>query len=261
MRYEIYSYNNCPILSISCIGYSKVPEITHHSGQRNQYIIHYVLSGRGYFNGKAVTAGEGFIITPKLLEDYYPDKNDPWEFIWVISEDYKIADFFRFCNSNRDNIFSYCITDELLSFPDFLISNSGKIYDAFEMLELFLKYVKGGHSKVGDKQAANSEIYVNAALRYINTNLSNAVSVSELTRFLGVSQPYLYKIFKEKTGNSPKQYILKLKIDRAKQLLEETNLTITKVAGSVGFEDVLVFSKFFRSKVGESPQNYRKHYT
>lgn len=260
MRYEIYAYNNCPILSLCCIGYSKDPVITRFTGQRNQYIIHYVLSGRGYFNGKTVGAGEGFIITPKTTEEYYPDKNDPWEFIWIISEDYKTAGFFEYCNADHAGIFKYNRTESIRSFADFLISNNGRIYTAFEMLELFLKYIKNEHCTSALNRTDNAEIYVNAALKYINTNISKDVHVSAVTKFLGVSQPYLYKIFKEKTGTSPKQYILNLKISRARQLLEETDLTVTQVASSVGFSDALSFSRLFHSKVGQSPQNYRKRF-
>ena len=81
MRYVIWGEGTCPLLNISAIGYAKSPQVTRFGpGQRNDYIVHYVLSGKGYFNGNSVTAGHGFLITPGMLEDYYPDEKDPWEF-------------------------------------------------------------------------------------------------------------------------------------------------------------------------------------
>ena len=92
MRYSIFSKSNCPILDITNIGYAKDTAVTRFGpGVRNSYIIHYVISGKGYFNGNSVSAGQGFLITPGMKEHYYPDKNEPWEFLWVISNDDKIA--------------------------------------------------------------------------------------------------------------------------------------------------------------------------
>ena len=86
IRYHLIATDSIKIPHISAIGYAKNPDITRFGpSSRNQYIIHYVLSGEGYFNGGRLGKGEGFLITPKMSEQYYPDKKDPWSFIWVIS--------------------------------------------------------------------------------------------------------------------------------------------------------------------------------
>ena len=53
----------------------------------NYVAIHFIVSGVGYFNGKRLTAGDGFVCDLGQLCNYYPDKNDPWEYIWLIVED------------------------------------------------------------------------------------------------------------------------------------------------------------------------------
>ena len=73
----------------------------------------------------------------------------------------------------------------------------------------------------------------------------------------GITQPYLYRIFREETGLSPKQYILNEKLDHAKRLLRETEFSVSEIAGTVGFASVLDFSKFFSRQTGESPSAYR----
>ena len=126
------------------------------------------------------------------------------------------------------------------------------------MLEMFLHLIKNQQSQTTCYyEKTNAEIYIKAAVKYIQSNIHNPISVAELTKFLGVSQPYLFKLFKNKFQISPKEYIIKQKLNRAQLLLKETPLTITHVANSVGFQDVLSFSKFFKSKTGLSPQNYR----
>ena len=72
------------------MGYSAEPTETRFGPSvRNSYIIHYVLSGKGYFNGNPVKKGQGFLITHNMKEHYYPDSDDPWNFLWVISDDKK----------------------------------------------------------------------------------------------------------------------------------------------------------------------------
>lgn len=82
--------------------------------------------------------------------------------------------------------------------------------------------------------------------------------MSELTKVLGISQPYLYKIFTEKCGVPPKKYISLRKADEAKRLLSETTLTINEISLSVGYENVLDLFKFFKKTCGITPTQYRK---
>ena len=141
---------------------------------------------------------------------------------------------------------------------ELLKKQANRIVNSFELLEMFLHLLK--HQQIETEhhyEKTNAEIYIEAAVKYIQSNIHTAISVAELTKFLGVSQPYLFRLFKTKFHISPKEYILMQKLNRAKLLLKETPLTITHVANSVGFQDVLSFSKFFKSKTGLSPQNYR----
>lgn len=260
MRYSIFSNAHCPLLNISSIGYSSDTSVTRFGpGVRDSYIIHFVISGKGYFNGKSVSGGQGFLITPGMNECYYPDKNEPWEFLWVISDDNKMSDLFEYFNADiNTNIFRYDYAWAVKELSSFLVTNNNAIYDAFEMLEIFIKIFKYRQKEIlSNTSKTNAKVYIEAAEKYIISNIHRPITVSELTGFLGVSQPYLFKIFKERFLKSPKQFILEQKLLRARKLLKETDMSVTNIANSVGFQDVLSFSKCFRSKIGISPQNYR----
>ena len=138
-----------------------------------------------------------------------------------------------------------------------LTVNANAVYSSFEALEVFLRIFNNQINSCAHNAKSNSDIYIEAAVNYIKANVSASMSVTELTGVLGISQPYLYRIFKEKFGKSPKQYMNDYKIEQAKQLLKKTDITVTQVANSVGFSDVLSFSRFFASKTGASPQKYR----
>jgi AraC family transcriptional regulator of arabinose operon len=263
VRYSIFSNSFCPLLNILTIGYAKDPAVTCFGpGVRNSYIIHYVIKGAGYFNGNKVSKGQGFLITPAMKEHYYPDENDPWEFLWVISDDPKIAKLFDLFASNKHTkIFSFDYLDTIKETVDFLTENNQQKYNGYEMLESFLSFFKYQQKTSYEKESFNSaDVYIEAAVNYIELNMQNNVSVYELTQFLGISQPYLFKIFKERFSLSPKQYILNQKLKRAKVLLTETNLSVSHIANSIGILDVLSFSKAFKQKTGLSPVNYRNQY-
>jgi len=260
MRYSIFSDSVCPILNIINIGYAKDPAVTRFGpGARNSYIIHYVISGKGYFNGRPVNAGQGFLITPNMQEHYYPDENLPWEFLWVISNDEKMADVFELFHADKNsNIFSYNYASAVQKLSMVIIEKNNHIVSPFEALEIFLQIFKYQPEEAGSiSPKANAEIYIESSINFIQSNIHTTISVAQLTEFLGVSQPYLFKLFKAKFQISPKEYILRQKLNRAQLLLKETSFTVTHVANSVGFQDVLSFSKFFKSRTGISPQNFR----
>lgn len=247
------------ILNIDQIGSSTNTSITKFGpGIRNYYIIHFVFSGKGYFNGHPVSSGQGFLITPGMYEQYYSDSKNPWGFLWIISKDPKMKEIFDLFETDENNIFNYDYTAKIEQSHAFLKTNKSKAYSSYEMLEFFfsiIKYQQNNKSK--NTESSNAIVYVEYAKKYINSNINKPITVSDITAFLGVSQPYLYKIFIEQTTKSPKDYILSKKLLYAKSLLEKTDISIAHVANSVGFQDSLMFSKFFRSKTGISPSNYR----
>lgn len=260
MRYSVFSDKALPVLSINNIGYGKNPEITRFGpGRRKEYIIHYILSGEGYFNGNKVTDGKGFLITPESYEYYYPSKDNPWEFIWVTTDDEKMKSLFSYYKADeKSGIFEFELTEDFTEAKSYLIKNKNRVINSGEMLELFFKLFKGIlKSEEKLKVKSISENYVEFAVKYIENNCHRELTVSEITEVLGVSQPYLFKIFKENIGKSPKEFITGVKIKAAKRLLSETNLLVSEVAASVGFSDALAFSKSFSKKTGVSPTKYR----
>ncbi len=101
------------------------------------------------------------------------------------------------------------------------------------------------------------DLYCDHAVNYIHYHLFRLITVEKLTDLFGVTQSYLYHIFAEKYGMSPKRYITDCKLLKAKQLLMETNLLVCEVAASVGYPDVLCFSKQFKKFTGCSPKDFR----
>jgi AraC-like DNA-binding protein len=94
-------------------------------------------------------------------------------------------------------------------------------------------------------------------LAYIQANLAQAISVETLADLLCMSQPSLYRYFKENLGRSPGEFILEERLRRAAELLTEGDLSVKEVGYEVGFSSPSYFIKRFRQQYGCTPREYQ----
>ncbi len=97
--------------------------------------------------------------------------------------------------------------------------------------------------------------------KYIDENFLENLSIKSLSKELGISQYYLMHTFKDKTGYSPMQYIIKRKIGEAQNLLINTDYSITEIAESLGYDNPNYFNMLFTKTIGMPPGKYRKYLT
>lgn len=93
---------------------------------------------------------------------------------------------------------------------------------------------------------------------YIDDNYKDDVAVSEITDALNINRFYLAHVFKEFSGYSPKQYQTRRRIGEAQSLLLSTDLGVTEVANTVGYDNVNNFHRIFHNMVGIPPARYKK---
>lgn len=90
--------------------------------------------------------------------------------------------------------------------------------------------------------------------------LKSDFRLQSLSEQAGVSHRYFEQLFKQKYGVSPKEYVLNLKIRRAKELLSEKDRKIKDIALELGYGDIYHFGKLFLKKTGYTPREYRKKF-
>ena len=83
-------------------------------------------------------------------------------------------------------------------------------------------------------------------------------SIDELAREAGYSRDHFTRVFKDVLGQSPRDYVIASRVNRAAQLLTESSLPISQVAYASGYDDVYYFSRQFRQKTGHTPSAYRR---
>lgn len=108
-------------------------------------------------------------------------------------------------------------------------------------------------------ESYNRSYVVKQIVTYLNEHYSQKISLDQIAHNMYLSPVYISKIFKEETGESPINYLIKIRLKKAKDTLENSrNGSIKSIANSVGYDDVYHFSKLFKKYYGMSPQNYRK---
>ena len=260
IMYEFFSQDSQKLPVISSVGYADNTLVTRYGpAVRNYYIIHYVLSGRGFYNGLPVEAGQGFIITPRTEAFYTYDEGDPWTYLWFTSYDDDILPFIEM-HKAEDYVFSYRNREELLSVSDYIKRHGEKLSTSAQFSELFAKVFNICIWKKSS-QVLCSKDHFNYAVKYIEMHLDQPINVNKLCELLGITQSYLHRIFKQEIGVSPKKYITQRKIRQAKRMLSESNASVTSIAGSLGFADAIAFTKFFKAQAGVSPTQFRQDFS
>ncbi|RNI31634.1 hybrid sensor histidine kinase/response regulator transcription factor [Rufibacter latericius] len=112
-------------------------------------------------------------------------------------------------------------------------------------------------------QASENEIvslddkFIRKAIQYVEAHLSNPdLSVEEMSRELGVSRVHLYKKMMAIAGQSPVEFIRKIRLQHAAQFLEKSQLTVAEVAYKVGFNNRKYFTKYFKDEYNILPSQY-----
>ena len=102
---------------------------------------------------------------------------------------------------------------------------------------------------------------IEKAEQYLKDNAYSDLSIADVASISNISEVYFRKLFKEKYGISPSEYVAELRITKAKDLLLNQDVNISEIADQCGFSSIYSFSRAFKDIVGMSPNKFRKIYT
>ncbi|WP_423190228.1 AraC family transcriptional regulator [Alkalibacterium sp. f15] len=235
---------------------------------RSGYMLHYVHSGSGIFtsNNKKYHLKEGdfFFIEPNKIIKYEASENTPWAFYWIgfrgdLVDDYSKRTSISSSNPVFDikkalmikNILSEIVEITLIKEDNDLLLNVKLLEILYHLSVLF------PNKEEKNKQSKKSTLFTQA-LQYIRNNFESNIGISEVANSLAIDRTYLHRLFKQELGISPKEYLTKVRISKAQDLLVNTNHPIMIIAQSVGYDDAQQFSKIFKQNVQMTPTQYRQ---
>ncbi|PTQ96645.1 AraC family transcriptional regulator [Mucilaginibacter yixingensis] len=261
---NLFSKNLYP----TAIGY--YPHAAFHERQRSQgseqYILLYCVGGKGWIkvSGKEleITANTYYILPKEEAHSYGSSQHDPWSIYWV-----------HFTGPHADLLYARFLTTikPVPSIP-YNKLNVELFNSMFQLLEndlntrelelLYIKLIQFLGIFVYSEEAIlhKESDPVTESIDFMKQNISKSLSVAQLAGQVNYSVSRYSELFKAKTGYSPVQYFLQLKIQASCQYLYFTKMSINDICKKIGFEDQFYFSRTFKKQMNIAPLRYRKKY-
>lgn len=232
----------------------------------NEAVIKYCIAGLGWaeLNGHRVAVPRGSVlcIFPGTPHSYGANEQDPWTILWThIRHPFarKILQNIGF--SAERPVIETGVSSRLQALLREIVDTHRH---TFSMEELrYTGSLAGAALNLipllarRRKTSGNSEERVTDVVRQLPGMMHRTIRIPELSRMAGLSDSHFSMVFKNCTGCSVMEYIERLRLQFAQELLDTTDLPVQEIAGRIGMEDPLYFSRRFRKLYGASPRHYR----
>ncbi|WP_158277320.1 AraC family transcriptional regulator [Opitutus sp. ER46] len=226
----------------------------------------YIVEGSGIFESQAtgrchLEAGNAVALLPGVWHRYRPDPDTGWTESWAEIQG-PLVNTLR-----RAGVFAATRAVRVIQpesgFEEALAAVHLRARVAEGSFDPELAAVAFGllaaWEKAGRVQPARSRMLkaISAAERYLADQLSAPVNVQNLARQLGVGYSHFRRAFRAHTGFAPWQYVLHLRLSRARRLLAASDATLDEIASRLGFSSGFHLSSAFKRAYGSSPEHWR----
>ena len=260
-------YKSTSDLSLYSAGYEECPSGYGYGPKiRSYHLIHFVLYGKGELHINEhifqLSAGDAFFIPAGKVSYYQASKEDPWCYAWVSFLGINSQMYLYQLMTSTDDVYIVHGLDnqkykerifEIISLQG--VSTS-RYFQAngilFQIMAMLFDDINFQESNWGKNSVVDEVKF------YLDINYAEKIKLQDVAKSFGIHPNYLTRIFHEKYGISPKQYLISLKLKKARRLLTTTELSVSVISSSLGFDDQLAFSKIFKKEFAVSPSEYRK---
>lgn len=272
-RKQLKSIKNNPLIGglyISDIGF--YPHARTHYRKRktgiNENILIYCIDGAGSIhfgsNVYKLQANHYFVIPAHEAHKYWASEHAPWSIYWMHfggKRSFLFNEFFGKVTpieqssksriDDRINIFN-----ELLSALESGFSTHNIIYANLCLNNLLASFFFVDTFRAVKGQKGTDP--VDQSISFMQKNINRSIKISDLSSQVCLSESHFSKIFRNKTGSSPLDYFINLKMQEAIRLLTNQSLKIKEVAYRLGYNDPYYFTRIFTKHIGSSPASFVK---
>ncbi len=257
------------IHSMGHISQAMYHSVSHPAGCPD-YIFLYCTWGRGEITLPGRTfplADNQYIVLPAGVPlAYAADNADPWSLYWIRFGGAKGAIFARGMDSPQTllpSVYSR-IEERIAMFEDiYSILCGGYTIEKLSYANLVLGHFLGlflytDLFREPAPAVKRAEGMVGRVTHFMNENIEKRLTLREIASYAGYSESYFYRRFVAETGYAPIDYFLHMKINKASVYLLKTTMSVSQIAGKLGFNSANYFSRTFRSVVGISASEFRR---
>ncbi len=232
---------------------------------RVDYSIYYISKGQGYYEygGKNYTVPEGCIMLyfPKICHHYFFKKEDKAEMCW--------AHFSGKVCSVLDNLKADCpvvvkikdrkqfksIFNKMIAAHYNRLTNGDMLCDSY-MPVLLALIAQSNVTENGEKRSQANE-QLEKVLSRMHVDFNSPINIKDYADMCHLSEDRFIKMFKSRMGIPPYRYQLRIRIERAAEMLENSSVTVAEVGEAVGFADNAYFCRIFKKFTGHPPSFYK----
>jgi len=125
----------------------------------------------------------------------------------------------------------------------------------------FIEKMTAACDTIHDYRESQSDSVVKKAQAYIQENYSHDISLDDVSRAVNISPYYFSKVFKDEAGENFIEYLTRIRVEKAKELLEKPDLSIKAISSLCGYSDPNYFSRLFKKQTDMTPREYRIKYS
>ena len=262
--YRIPTFKYGSDISVVETGYNRVPPGLKQIMKRNVYILHYVIDGQGIFLGEKFDKNCGYVVVPDELEIIQADEKNPYETYWIMFQGAAAKSMLKKCGiAHHNGVFKSDINEQCAEILKKTLSEDRMINEFEEVciLQSAFYQIMALHMRDMEDISKSTSDIAHKVMSFINENYHQEIKINELAKKFNYTRNYLYNLFKKEYGISPQEYLLDLRIEKAKTLFRDKTkrLSVNEVSSAVGFNDCLYFSRLFHKRTGVSPTEFRNN--
>jgi len=235
----------------------------------DEYLLKYCIFGCGWFEADGleykVMPGDIIICPKHLIHRYRADHQEPWSVYWsYFSGDCAEIYYDWIYSSCRQYVFHLGLNSSIEKLFQDMYATLERGYAPHYMLHSsnLLKHLLSLLISEIDLHHLNNrkEVEIDSVVQIMMDNLDKKIRLSDLASKYSISRDHFIHLFQKKYGYTPMDYFIRMKVQKACELLVTTNKSIFEISASLGFSDQYYFSRLFKKKVGISPRTYRHTY-
>lgn len=245
------------------------PSARGHRMQRqapDDYLLFYCVDGAGTvaIEGESfsVGAGEVVLFNRGVSHEYAARDDDPWSLYWVHFQGSNAYSFLHHMGYTPEQTRIFIgVSPALIALFNSLLearrtgySSHAFIHAANQLRNLFTQVALDAQTPATDE--AESFNLANVQ-KYMRENLHSALDLDDIAAIAGLSKFHFSNRYRALTGYPPMRHFTHMKMEAACRLLDTTEQSIKRIAGSLGYDDPLYFSRAFRKVMGVAPKAYR----
>jgi len=235
----------------------------------DEYQIIYIPFGNGVFESagrelQQIKEGTIIFLFPGEWHRFKPAAEKGWDEFWVGFKGMFIENIMRqHFLSKKNAVHEIGLSEKIIHlFTDIIEITKEERTGYQPLVSGIVMHLLGEIHSLTKQQfyagEEGTESIINKARIIFRTNIDQGINIEKVAEELCVSYAWFRKAFKTYTGIAPHQYLIQLKIEKAKMLLTDCSRSIKEIAFSLNFESPFYFSRLFKEKTGFSPDVYRK---